>query len=424
MSNFTRYIPKLNDRDLIRAFETVAKKHEGATIAFQDAFGQLDQESIEKFKKLSGFFLSSAVLRIGHCTWQVQRLRAEHANDPHNATHDKLMFGWNQQSGQPDRVLTVTVSAALDVALSRPLAQTDTGSDGVLPIASHSEVLLAMESVAASILTDATLHRQKLEDAYLEKERALNARVDEQRARELERVQGEKERIDGELAERKSTLDEREQSLEALQKTLDDRNNTHVRREIRSSLLELAKERLANFGVSRQTRAQYIAVHIAAIAGLVILAGGSFFYGSRIAVDPSSNNYPPEIIVLAIKSGALAAATIALGSWYLGWLNRWLQRIADAEFKLQQFRLDIERASWLAETVLEWKATSSEPFPELLATRLSIGLFQSSSTEFDDPKSPAGHLAEALFGAAASAKLRLGEQEINFDRRSIKGLNE
>src|SRR5690606_10408089 len=116
---------------------------------------------------------------------------------------------------------------------------------------------------------------------------------------------------------------------------------------------------------------------------------------------------------------ALAAAAIALGAWYLKWLNRWLQRIADAEFKLQQFRLDIERASWLAETVLEWKSTSSEPFPDLLAARLSTGLFQSTSTEFDDPQTPASHLADALFGSAASAKLKLGEQEIHLDRRSI-----
>lgn len=423
MSNFTRYIPKLNDRDLIKAFEAVAKKQDAA-LTFQDPFGALDPDDVDQLKKLGGFVITAASIRIGQCSWQVQRLRAEHKDDPHNATHDKLVFSWNQQAGQPDRALTAKVTAALDVALSRPLALVEVDAGGIPPTASHSDILIAMEGVAAQVLTDATQHRQKLEDSYLEKESALNARVDELRERELERLEAEKKRIDDEQAERKLALDHREESLESLQKSLDDRNNTHVRREIRSSLLELAKERLANFGVSKQTRVQYIAVHVAAVVGLLVLSGGSMFYGSQIAVNPETNSYPPTTIVLAVKSGALAAAAIALGSWYLGWLNRWLQRIADAEFKLQQFRLDIERASWLAETVLEWKSTSSEPFPELLATRLSTGLFQSSSVDFDDPKTPAAHLAEALFGAAASAKLKLGEQEINLDRRSIKGLSE
>lgn len=417
-----RYISKLFDRDVIRAFESVAAKQTeaGARLRFNDAFGQLEEDQIAAARKLAGYTLTQATLFIGPVYWQWVRSKVDH-NDPRSAEYDKLTFSWNGQAGTPDRIGIAQISAALDAALSRPLASVDPKASAEL--VSHSEILLAMESATAKILTDASEHRQELERAYLEKDEALTSRVLQERERELARIKEEKDRVEAELAIRSHSLEEKQKELDARQKQLDDRNNTHVRREIRSSLLALAKERLANFSVSKETRAQYYTVHVVAVLGLTALAYGSITYGTQIAVDQKTGAYPPVAIALAVKSAALAAAAIALGSWYLGWLNRWLQRIADAEFKLQQFRLDIERASWLAETVLEWKSTSPEPFPELLATRLSAGLFTSGSSDSEDPKTPAGHLAEALFGAAASAKLKLGEQEVSFDRRSIRGLD-
>lgn len=76
----------------------------------------------------------------------------------------------------------------------------------------------------------------------------------------------------------------------------------------------------------------------------------------------------------------------------------------------------------MAETVLEWKSKVDEPFPDLLASRLSTGLFSTSQSEVDDPKTPASYLADALFGAASSAKIKIGDQEIVLDRKSIKKL--
>lgn len=417
-NNQSKYIPKLNDRDVIRAFDSVAAKHadEQIALSYNDPFGALDDASKEVVKKLAGFSLAYATLRIGSRNWQWIRLRAEHG-DTNSANYDKLTFSWNSQAGTPDRISTVTISAQLDVALSRPLAKVDPA--GAAPLASHSEILLALESATASVLTDTTKHREELDRAYLQKEEAQAARVSEERQRELDRISNERSRAESELAARSAALDERQKELDAHQKSLDDRNNTHVRREIRASLLNLAKERLANFAVSKETRAQYWAVHVVSVFGLLSLAYGSVIYGSRITVD-ASGTYPPTAIALAVKSAALAAAAIALGSWYLGWLNRWLQRIADAEFRLQQFRLDIERASWLAETVLEWKTTSADPFPDLLTSRLSVGLFSTTGIDPDDPKTPATHLAEALFGAASAAKLKFGDQEVSFDRRGIQ----
>lgn len=416
-----QYIPKLNDRDIIRAFRTVGEefRDRSPVIIFTDQLGQVADTELEQLSQLTGHFLEGASIRFGNVTWTWQRLRSE-SNDQHSARYDKLSLGWNQQQGRPDRNQLTSVSATLEQALRRPLIAVEGLGGDTDYFASQREVLSALEGAVTKLLVDSEQHRTRLENAYSDKEQALEQRNVELRKRELERLDEERARVEDELKERKTTLDQRANELDSLQKKLDDRNNTHVRREIRSSLLQLAKDRLENFALSRQTRLQYSKVNIAAILGVLILAALSAWFGYEGVKGVGGNVY--SIPIYAIKSGLLALAAIVLGTWYLKWLNRWLQRIADAEFKLQQFRLDIERASWLAETVLEWKSKVDEPFPDLLASRLSTGLFSTSQSEVDDPKTPASYLADALFGAASSAKIKIGDQEIVLDRKSIKKL--
>lgn len=424
MSNVNRYILKLNDKDVLRAFDSVANQFNelGVTLTCSDNMGQIGAQDLKRYAGSLGYLLRSINLRIGEFNWTWSRQEGR-ADNPHSANYDLLQFGWDGQQGVHNREVAISVGSALSSALGAPLI-TNAGENADLGYyASQKEILLALEGAVAQHLSDASRHRGELEASYREKEVAATKRADEVVDRELIRIAEERARIEAELSKRQEGLDEKQAFLDALQKKLDDRNNTHVRRDIRASLLELTKERLANFSVSKETRLQYRTVNYIALLGILLLAGGTFFYGA-LAFSGTNSTDSVLTIALAIKSSLLAAATIALGAWYLKWLNRWLQRIADAEFRLQQFRLDIERASWLAETVLEWKVTSSEPFPELLAARLSAGLFQSASDEVDDPKAPAAQLAEALFGAAASAKINIGGNEVSFDRKSIKKLDD
>lgn len=423
MSNTVRYIPKLNDRDVIRAYRRVAEKFsdKSPVLVFNDNFGQLSDADLETYEKTPSYHLNSASLRVGPLSWVWSRLRANQ-NDANSALYDTQNLSWNQNQGNADRGIIASISAALDAALAKPLVAVGKADDTSSYLHSQKEVLGALESAVTEVLVNASKHRQDLDSEYIKREHALSEKVEDLRQGELTRIEEKERRLEAEISDRKEALDKRELELNALQKKLDDRNNTHVRREIRSSLLQLAKERLANFSVSRQTQIQYWAVHIVSLVGIFGLSAASLRYGSELISATSEGKIPVLSIALAFKSGLLAVAAITLGAWYLKWLNRWLQRIADAEFKLQQFRLDIERASWLAETVLEWKASATEPFPELLTTRLSTGLFQSSPSEIEDPRTPAAHLANALFGAAASARIKVGDQELVLDRKSISAL--
>jgi len=311
-----QYIPKLNDRDIIRAFRTVGEefRDRSPVIIFTDQLGQVADTELEQLSQLTGHFLEGASIRFGNVTWTWQRLRSE-SNDQHSARYDKLSLGWNQQQGRPDRNQLTSVSATLEQALRRPLIAVE-GLGGYTDyFASQREVLSALEGAVTKLLVDSEQHRTRLENAYSDKEQALEQRNVELRKRELERLDEERARVEDELKERKTTLDQRANELDSLQKKLDDRNNTHVRREIRSSLLQLAKDRLENFALSRQTRLQYSKVNIAAILGVLILAALSAWFGYEGVKGVGGNVY--SIPIYAIKSGLLALAAIVLGTWYL-----------------------------------------------------------------------------------------------------------
>ena len=421
-----RLVPKLNDRDLIRAFEKIKEKYiEGdSSIAFLDQFSdEISDENLSEISKLSGFVIRTAILKIDNITWKLSRLE-----DSGPVRFDSIALYFNGQSQNHghrpnDRQKFFFADAMLIEALSHPLASGKSAAK-YADVNSHGAILEKMESVAAHLIEDTDQHRKSLDSDYIENERRRQEYFDASIADARKTIEEDRHRLESDYSKRNSFLDEKESELNELKKQLDDRNNTHVRREIRSSLLKLAEDRLQNFTISETTKKQHLAVNAASVFGFITLAAASVYFGSAVSIDPGTKKYPAEAIALIIKSASYAAAAIALGSWYLGWLNRWLQRVADSEFKLQQFRLDIERASWLAETVLEWKSSSQEPFPELLTARLSTGLFQATGTDADGPRTPASHLAEALLGSASSAKLRLGENELNFDRKGINRLDE
>jgi hypothetical protein len=426
----TRIVPKLKDRDLVQAFlKVVEALHEKEpTLSYFDDFDQpIQPDILEKLKKLNGYEIRTACISFDNCVWKLRRLE-----DLKSPSVDNLIVEVQGQTLENarsyghrpnDYAAFYKASALIAEKLSRSRL---TGPDAPQGdgLQSHQVVLNELESLASKIIVDTEEHRKNLDREHIENERRRQEHFDANAAESRKNIDDERLRLDAEYTKRIASLDEREVGLNDLKKQLDDRNNTHVRREIRSSLLSLAKERLDNFTISGTTRKQHLAVNLTSVVGLLALAGASFYFGNQISIDPDTKQYPPEAIALIIKSASYAAAAIALGSWYLGWLNRWLQKIADSEFKLQQFRLDIERASWLAETVLEWKSTSQEPFPELLAARLSSGLFQSQGSDADGPRTPASHLAEALLGSASSTKLKFGENELNFDRKGIQKLEE
>lgn len=130
--------------------------------------------------------------------------------------------------------------------------------------------------------------------------------------------------------------------------------------------------------------------------------------------DPQGNlNY-----LLVARQGAFSLGTVGFVWFFIHWSNRWFQRHADEELRLKRLSLDLDRASWVFEMILDWQKETKQEFPADLLRQLAKNLYTADGVGGDDVTQ--ADLLASLFGAAASLKLKAGGAEVEFDRKSLK----
>ncbi|CCK74953.1 hypothetical protein OLEAN_C07770 [Oleispira antarctica RB-8] len=126
-----------------------------------------------------------------------------------------------------------------------------------------------------------------------------------------------------------------------------------------------------------------------------------------------------KIIIAGIKQGIYSAGAIGSVIFLIRWMNRWFELHSQSEFELKYFELDMERASWIVETSLEWKDAKGTAIPSELLDSLSKNLFSQDKEKLDPLNHPADQLASALMGSASSVKLKAGDSSIEIDPKKL-----
>jgi hypothetical protein len=114
-----------------------------------------------------------------------------------------------------------------------------------------------------------------------------------------------------------------------------------------------------------------------AIVGYSIEADDLIHYGVHTAATAQL------LYILFAKISFLSLAVIGIVAWYLRWLNRWFEQHAAAEFNLKQFELDVDRASWVVETSMEWRASEHGVIPSHLLDSITRNLFSRHQAQED-----------------------------------------
>lgn len=280
-------------------------------------------------------------------------------------------------------------------------------------LAIHGSVLERLEVLAASLTKDTAEWLRSSETEY----RTKSAEKDAELNQRWEELQKENEN-------HKSRLLEREQALQKKQAEIDDRENTHVRREIRKDILKEVKTRSQEFTLTKNTRNLRLPIHVICGLLLVFLGYMNVLTFSElidfISLGNSSGQdvLASKLVVLGVKGLLLTIGLGASAVFYLRWMNSWFNEHANAEFRLKQFQLDIERASWVVETALEWKDVKGSAIPNELLEPLTRKLF---CTEDEKAKElhPADQLASALMGTASKVRLAAGDSEVELDGKNL-----
>lgn len=244
-----------------------------------------------------------------------------------------------------------------------------------------------------------------------------------------------------EFSERETLLREEvskeKQALASREKELDDRTNMHARRGIRQDIKNRLQSYDSKFSLTTNTRRMRWSIHAIIGMSLTLLILAIIYYSWEFDKNQSAYSHavdlaqslgkaPPSVglspYMLLAKSAIATLFAAGILAWYIRWMNRWFEQHADAEFNLKQFELDVDRASWVVETAMEWKTSQSGAIPENLLESISKNLFFRREKSPDEDVHPVDYLASAIFGSAAHAKISIAGNDIELDRKSIRDL--
>lgn len=305
-------------------------------------------------------------------------------------------------------------------------------------VAIHSSILEKLENTNANLVEQTTeLQRQLRKDA----EALITA--------EKDKISAWRGDVEAELENQQNGLDEFKRTLDERQQRIDDRSNTHARRDARDKLLEEVKNRVEKFGISDATAVKRRPVAYGMYTLIIILLTLVTFTGLEISqahIDHSSavnalsavsvlaektpdkdaalklvakfselKIQPPDMIWLWLRLSLAVLGLVGSVVYYIRWQDRWAHQHAAAEWQLRQFQLDISRANWVIESGLEWNKSTGELMNDTLVERVAHGLFVKEN-EPAQVMHPADELATALLGSASKVNLHTPAGDIEFDK--------
>lgn len=208
------------------------------------------------------------------------------------------------------------------------------------------------------------------------------------------------------------------EELDNKRKELDDSSNTHARREIRRDILKEIKSRQSKFSLTEGTNNLRKPIAILML-GLVAIFVALSAISIKEFYDVLQGDDLNKILIAGIKQAIYSAGAIGSFIYMIRWMNRWFELHSQSEFELKHFELDMERASWIVETSLEWQDAKGTAIPPELLDRLSNNLFTREKENIDPLQHPADQLASALMGSASAVKLKAGDSSIEIDPRKL-----
>jgi hypothetical protein len=286
----------------------------------------------------------------------------------------------------------------------------------------QSQAILNRVSAAIATLVEHTAERQK----ELDHTRSTLSREAE---KAVKAIRGE---ADAKVKAIEQDFDDRRQELADREAELDDRANTHVRREFAKQMAGLSDTQLKENLLTKSRTSFWVPLVICVVPILIlayVVSSELGFIGTfadsigKIAVDGKLTAEQKTFLIGNVNYQILyAQMRIVLQSLGIAALVWFALRLASSRYSLasgwerdlHRFRLDTERAGFLVEGDLEARKVNQEGLPDVLLESFSRNLFASSDGGHGPSSSEGlGGALNALLGQAA--KVRVGPDGVNVE---------
>ena len=333
---------------------------------------------------------------------------------------DEVFLRHDPRRGQTTAQQWVACIDAIETALpgTYPLQETKQGSDAIdvlraemAELASQYRAMLAgLADERAKFRAESEEERKAARQEYAVGQHKLKLAGEDQRKEFDEYRQQE----DGRLQQRQEELDRREQDL-------DNRQHMHARRELRERISEDFKTRVVKPVVSRaafRMRWLVFGLTLAAGVGIGVFAIDSF--GELIAAGGSEATPGWLTITHAARSVVLLALAVGFVAYAISWLRAIYLDDVRAERRYEKYGYDIDRASFVIETIMEVGDKENMQVPDAWVEGVCRNLFDGHADRSAD--NAPNHAMAALFETISGAKFGPDGAEFSMDRRDARRL--
>jgi len=254
------------------------------------------------------------------------------------------------------------------------------------------------------------IEKQRLD---IEKEREVRLKEIKDEARNNRREHEDKMKLEEDrISKKQLELDAREQEL-------DDRHHMHVRRELREKIIEEVKRRSGVPVVSRRAAMMRWTVFLITLSAGIGLTGFALWTFYLLA----STEFPQASYWLLLTRASILSVA-GLGSFY--YAIRWLRNIYLDDVRIsrhyENYRDDIDRASFAIETIMEISGEKEGvAVPQAWIDGVCRNLFRSDVADHGT----GGHDSDALvelLQSISGASFGPNGSEVRLDRRGAKRL--
>lgn len=418
----------LTDRQIVRLFKKIEETFGGEYVEYQYGPIRVDTKEIEQLlPKGKSHSISYANIRTVERTFNVWVRRGLTGKDrngsPHAAIREPSPYFDEihilpSAGNANERTPTVEEIKKLESLITPLLLPSFVASD-------LNTKTSAVDILSLEISKLADLHTEMIEGVNNQR-LALEQERDQFRKDAEKQAEEAKAEIDDYSSMERQRIAELEEQIKAKQKAIDDRNHMHVRRQLRESITKDIEKRVADALLPPTT--QKLNLVISVVSGVVAMLAGVFAYSSFAGFNSllststaSSNGAPiPNLDYLLFtelaRGGISSAACIGFLIYTISWLRKTYISEVKAAQDLQKYALDINRASWVIETIMEMTTKEGRVLPEKWIEGACHGLFQSSE-EHQAEVTPMEAWTALLSGAARvhhgpdGTSLELGRKE-------------
>lgn len=410
MSGHTTFsAPTTSDSEILRAFKKIADEldqHQGRCHVRVQVLQDHGSSPQFRLSSIENAEFAQHAKKFDAATWESVSIHFEPAKLNLTLTRnrekgdDEIQIRYREVPSEPYEVRRTIIAVQRQfVPLNRAAAiERALGPEIAEFYRLREENLTRLENLTNRLVRETHDYRLQLDIDTAKHKRKLTASLEE------------------EYKKRTAVLRDRERELNELRQELDDRSARHARREQSKALQQKISHRSEKFTLTADTRRKRWPVHV--IFGILLSLSGVLIAHSLLSPADATAGVPLWMELGRLPLGMLGFALTAI--FYIRWNDQWFRQHAEQEFRLQQLSLDVDRASYATEMLLEWQEDKGGEMPAVMVDRLTAGLF-TDQTEMRRVRHPSEDAVTALLKAASSVRVNVpGIGEVSLTGRQIR----